>query len=93
MKFKKYPIIGEVPGWDLNLYTNAEQKVGKLSSSALLDFADAAGSGMARGYMDYRSQARVESLLEIRHALMTLWALNEQLIQRSEAVARLDSSS
>jgi hypothetical protein len=43
--------------------------------------------------MDYRSQAQVESLLEIRHALMTLWALNEQLIQRSEAVARLDSSS
>lgn len=88
---REHPVYGEVPGWDMGLYAKAEHKVGKLDTSVLLDFADAVGSGMAKGYSDYRSEHELESLLEIRHALMTLWAVNESLILRSQAVERLDS--
>jgi len=90
--FKRHESYGEVPGWDLELYAKAEGKVAKLGTPLLLDFADAAGSGMAKGYDDYRKESQIESLLEIRHALMTLWAVNESLIQRSQAAERLDAS-
>lgn len=91
--FKKQQVYGEVPGWDLTVYAKAEHKVARMATPLLLDFADAAGSGMALGVNDYRKEANVTSLLEIRHALMTLWAINESLIQRVNAASRIDAAS
>ena len=91
MRFSRGQSIGEVPGWDLDLYAKAEHKVARLAVPVLLDFADVAGSGMARGFMDVRMHPETaqDSLREIQHGLMTLWAIAEDLIQRDQDTARL----
>jgi hypothetical protein len=66
----------------------ARQRVTKLATYDLLEWADVAGSGMSKAFMDYRRHDNVESLLEVRTALTALSALVDELVERHEAGAR-----
>lgn len=71
--------------WQGSEYETAKRRVRKISTSELLEWADVASSAMGRGFSDYRSQDRVESLEEIRLATVTMAALVEELKARHEA--------
>lgn len=58
-----------------------------MSTTALLEWADNAVSGMGKGFSDYRQEEQIESLLEIREALPALTALVGELITRNEAAS------
>lgn len=64
----------------------ARRRVEKMGASELLEWAEVAISGMGRGFLDYRKEEEVVSLLEIRdEALPALTALVDELIMRNEA--------
>lgn len=62
----------------------ARRRVQKMSVHELINWADVAGSGMAKGFMDYRKEGNLDSLLEIRDALVALSEVTEELIIRGE---------
>lgn len=68
--------------------TRARRRVAGMSTHALLEWADTAGSGMAKGFGDYRKEGRLESLDEIRYALLALIAVTDELQARQEAEKR-----
>ena len=72
------------PAYEAELH-RARNRVAEMSTFALLEWADVAGSGMAKGFQDYRRESARESLLEIRSALIALTALNDELLERNEA--------
>lgn len=63
----------------------ARRRVQKMSVHELLNWADAAGSGMAKGFDDYRRDGNPDSLHEIQDALVALSEVTEELIIREEA--------
>lgn len=63
----------------------ARRRVARMSVNELLDWADAAGSGMAKGFSDYRKEGEMVSLEDIRVGLIALTALTDELIGRHEA--------
>lgn len=75
----------EVPGWDAEIYARASRRLSRLQTHELLSWADAAGSGMSRAFGDHRLDGNLESLEEIRTALITLWALTQDLEVRARA--------
>ena len=68
---------------DLELMARAEKRVAKMTTTALLDWADAAGSGMAKGFMDYRQHGDLASLEDIALGMITLQAVVLQLKARA----------
>jgi len=76
--------IQVVPGWDPHRYDRAARKAGRLETSMALEFADMAGSGMARAFGDYRKHRSPESLAEIEEGLQVLWAITQLLRARQE---------
>lgn len=66
----------------------ARRRVTRMSINELLDWADAAGSGMAKGFADYRKEGNMVSLEDIRLGLISLTALTDELIGRHEAEHR-----
>jgi len=75
--------IQVVPGWDPHRYDKLERKVQRLDTSLLLDYADAAGSGMARAFGDFRRGGDTVSLEEVQEGLMSLWAIVQTLKARA----------
>ena len=74
------------PGYsamDEELLKRASRRVRKLTTAMLLDYADAAGSGMAKGFQDYREQGDYASLAEIGLGLITLHAVVLELKARA----------
>ncbi len=74
--------------WQGGDYEKAQHRVRKTSTYELLEWADAAGSGMAKGFMDYRQHDSVESLDEIELALVALMAVTHELKIRHKAGAQ-----
>lgn len=68
--------------WQGGEYEKCRARVRRMSRTELLDWADVAGSGMAKGFMDYRKHGVVDSLEEIRLSLVQLAALVEELRER-----------
>jgi hypothetical protein len=67
------------PDWDAVMYARMEKRVRGMANYELLEWADVAGSGMAKAFSDYRREADEVSLIEIREGLMALWALTREL--------------
>jgi hypothetical protein len=79
---------GTAPGYseaDQELLRTAHRRVAKRATTELLDWADVAGSGMARGFQDYREQGTLASLEEIGLGLITLHAVVLELKARAAA--------
>jgi hypothetical protein len=77
---------GPTPGYsavDQNLLKQASRRVRKLSTHDLLEWSDVAGSGMAKGFMDYREHGDYTSLAEIGLAVITLHAVVLELKARA----------
>lgn len=73
---------------DEELRARAAARVRKLSTSSLLDWADAAGSGMSKGFDDFRRHGDYEAIAEIALGLITLEAVVYELKARAEAERR-----
>lgn len=77
---------GTTPGFsatDQELLKKATRRVRKQSTHDLLEWADVAGSGMAKGFSDYREHGDYASLAEIGLGLITLHAVVLELKARS----------
>ena len=86
MSFWKTKTKGYAPsGKDEELRSKAYKRVAKMNTAQLLDWADAAGSGMAKGFDDYREYHDIESIEEIGLALFTLEAVIFELKLRATA--------
>lgn len=72
-----------LPGWDTQVYIKSRKRVSQLETYQLLDWADAAASGMGKGFQDHRLHGDFESIGEIEAALITLWAVKEELVTRA----------
>jgi hypothetical protein len=70
---------------DERLLREACKRVVKLSTTSLLDWADAAGSGMAKGFMDYRKHGDYASLEDIALGMISLRAVVYELKARKDA--------
>ena len=82
---RKHP-EGTTPGYsavDQNLLKQATRRVRKMSTNDLLNWADVAGSGMAKGFMDYREHGDYTSLAEIGLGVITLHAVVLELKARA----------
>jgi hypothetical protein len=83
---KKKHEVGIEPGFsemDQELLKRASKRVRKANTSLLLDWADAAGSGMAKGFQDYREHGDFASLTEIGLGVITLHAVVLELKARA----------
>jgi hypothetical protein len=74
---------GFPPFWSITRYKKARARAARQDKSLLLDYADAAGSGMGQAFGDYRRDGDERSLQEIGEALMTLSAVVAELQARS----------
>lgn len=63
-------------------FAQAQKRLSKLPNDDLLNWADQAGSGMARGLQDYRSYGSWDSLQEIETGLESLRAIVDLLQAR-----------
>lgn len=62
----------------------ARRRVTRMSTHELLDWADQAGSGMAKAFSDFRREGTLIPLDEIRTALLALTAVTDELTARTE---------
>jgi hypothetical protein len=70
---------------DQELLHRASKRCARQSTTELLDWADSAGSGMAKGFDDYRKHGDLASLEEIGLGLITLQALVLELKVRADS--------
>lgn len=63
----------------------ARKRVARMSTHEMLEWADVAGSGMAKAFGDYRKEGAPEALDEIRQALLALSAVTDELAARQDA--------
>jgi hypothetical protein len=70
---------------DEELLRKASKRCAKMTTTALLDWADAAGSGMAKGFMDYRQHGDLASLEEIGLGMISLQAVVLELTVRAKS--------
>jgi hypothetical protein len=70
---------------DSDTWDRTRRRVARMGTNELLEWVDAAGAGMFKGFRDYRTHASVESLEEIRFALIGVQAIVDELIERDEA--------
>ena len=74
------------PGYsqvDVSLLKQASRRVRKMSTNDLLNWADVAWSGTAKGFMDYREHGDDASLAEIGLGVITLHAVVLELKARA----------
>lgn len=86
MRFKHD--TGTSPGYseqDTELLKTANRRVAKSATTTLLDWADTAGSQMAKAFDDYRHHGDMASLDEIGLAVITLHAVVLELKARAAA--------
>jgi hypothetical protein len=84
-RFTRQPLEAPPPDWDILMYLKMEKRVAKMSNYELLEWADVAGSGMAKAFSDYRREPVEDSLIEIREGLQALWSLTRELDLRRKA--------
>lgn len=65
------------------LRAKARKRLSRLGTHEILNWADMAGSGMAKGLDDYRRNADAESLAEIRNGLIALLAAVDEITGRA----------
>lgn len=70
---------------DEELMRQATNRVRKLSTTQILEWADAAGSGMAKGFQDYREHGDISSLEDIGLGVISLQAVVMELKARAAA--------
>jgi len=70
---------------DQELLTRASRRCARMAITELLDWADSAGSGMAKGFDDYRKHGDLGSLEEIGLGLITLQAVVLELKAHADA--------
>lgn len=75
MKFRKWSDVKEL---DPEL-EKARKRVSKIATHEILNWADSAGSGMAKAFDDYRKYGEEDSLNEISRAVKQLQAVVEEL--------------
>jgi hypothetical protein len=62
----------------------ARRRVSRMSTHELLEWADQAGTGMAKAFADFRKEGSLASLDEISVALLALTAVTDELTARTE---------
>lgn len=70
---------------DQQILLTATRRAKKLSTTALLDWADVAGSAMAKGFMDYRDHGDLESLTDLGLGMISMQAVIYVLKARTES--------
>lgn len=65
----------------------AYKRLRKLSTGEILDWADTAGSGIAKALMDYRKTGGLDPLNEAEMGLETLLASTQVLKEREERLS------
>jgi hypothetical protein len=83
---RKPKLPGDIPHWspeDAQIVAKARKRVATVSTDRLLDHADEAGSGMAKGFDDFRKHQDLTSISEIAEGLLVLWAITLELRDRS----------
>jgi hypothetical protein len=76
------------PGYsatDEELLRTATRRVRKMTDHALINWADVIGSGMAKGFQDYREHGDFASLAEIGLGVITLHAVVLELKARADS--------
>ena len=74
------------PHWspeDAQIVSDARRRLSRLDTLRLLDWADTCGSGMSKGFDDYRKFGDLASIEEIAEGLLTLWAVTLELRDRA----------
>lgn len=79
MSFLRRPLGEPAPN---STYARARKRLSTLTDEGLLNWADQAGSGVARALNDYRRDRAVEGLQEAKLGLDSLQALVDLLIER-----------
>lgn len=83
--FKKKPdVVYNYEAGDQEILERASKRVQGLSTGDLLDWADTAGTGMGQGFWDYRAHGDIQSLEEIKDAVIALQAVVLCLIDRAK---------
>jgi hypothetical protein len=74
---RKKPVRDDIipPFWSAARYRSGVRKSRKLDDDLLLAYADAAGTGMAVAFDDYRKDRDAKSLDELEAAMLTLAAV------------------
>jgi len=62
----------------------ARRRVKGMSVHEMLEWADQAGSGMAKAFADFRKEGTLAPLDEIHVALLALAAVTDELVARTE---------
>ena len=70
---------------DDQILLTATRRAQKLSTTALLDWADVAGTAMAKGFMDYREHGDLASLTDLGLGMISMQAVIYVLKARTEA--------
>jgi hypothetical protein len=71
--------------YDETELVRASRRVSRMPNSALLDWCDEAGTGMARYLYDFRKHGGIESITEVKEAMMALQACVLELHLRAVA--------
>jgi hypothetical protein len=66
------------------LLVKASRRVARLPTTALLDWADQAGTGMAKALYDFRQHGDIEDIDEVREAMIALQATVLELSLRAK---------
>lgn len=84
VSWTRRPVIHRLTNEQEQLLAKASKRVTKIGTHELLELADAYGSGMAAGFMDYRKHGDKQSIDEISDGLLALQAIVGELTLRAE---------
>jgi hypothetical protein len=76
---------------DEQILARAFRRADKMSTTDLLNWADVAGSSMAKGFLDYREHGGLESITDLGLGLIALQAVIYVLKARCESELGIDS--
>ena len=82
MRFRKWSDLRELDP----IVEKARKRLARLSTHEILNWADSAGSGMAKAFDDFRKHGEKETLEEIERALKSMSAVVEELKARHDVV-------
>lgn len=82
MRFSKWSDLKKLDP----IVEKARKRVSTLSTHDILNWADSAGSGMAKAFDDFRKWGEAESLEELEQAVKSLTAVVEELKARHDVV-------
>jgi hypothetical protein len=70
---------------DSDEWDRVRRRVARMGVNECLEWVEVAGSAMLKGFRDYRQHESVESLEEIRTALIGVTAIVDELLLKHEA--------